>query len=746
MPAGGRYAQVIVDIAVSDTDRVFTYRVPEGMALLPGTRVEVPFGPRQLEGYVLALTEETQLPSERIKPVTAPLEDYPALLPPLVELAREISARRHCPLALSLRLMLPAEMRAGRVRVKTELAARLKIPGEEVQAAVKAETRSPKRRLLLQLLSDGLPHPVGELKALVRDPLPALKALEEKGLVEVADQEVLRQPFSGEGLQEKEPVLTPGQEEVLGEILPAIKKGGGAFLLHGVTGSGKTEVYIRAVKECLKEGKGAIVLIPEIVLTPQMVSWFRGRFGDVGAVMHSRLSAGERFDEWRRVRRGEARVVIGARSAVFAPVERLGLIVVDEEHEPSYQAENAPAYDAREIALSRAKREGAAVVLASATPSVLSFAKATRGDYMLLEMPHRVGSSVLPEVSVVDMREELRLGNRSMFSTLLKDRLDACIQAGQQAMIFINRRGYSPGVLCLKCGYVAPCPQCDVKMTYHQAEGMMRCHYCGLRQPLPTNCPACGSRYIKPFGVGTQKVEEELKKRYPEVEIVRMDYDTTTGKDAHQRLLDRFRSGQARIMVGTQMIAKGLDFPQVTLVGAVLADLSLNLPDYRSEERTFQLLTQVAGRAGRASRPGEVIIQTYKPEHFAIQAAAAQDYRAFFNQEFARRRQKLYPPFTMLVRLLVEAPRESQAREVSGALYARVQEMLAENPRLKRRVIFTREDDSPIKRIAGKSRAQVFMKLLEHPESDEILRFLKALSEETWPCRVNLEINPANMA
>jgi len=283
-------------------------------------------------------------------------------------------------------------------------------------------------------------------------------------------------------------------------------------------------------------------------------------------------------------------------------------------------------------------------------------------------------------------------------------------------------------------------------MTYHQAEGMMRCHYCGLRQPLPTNCPACGSRYIKPFGVGTQKVEEELKKRYPEVEIVRMDYDTTTGKDAHQRLLDRFRSGQARIMVGTQMIAKGLDFPQVTLVGAVLADLSLNLPDYRSEERTFQLLTQVAGRAGRASRPGEVIIQTYKPEHFAIQAAAAQDYRAFFNQEFARRRQKLYPPFTMLVRLLVEAPRESQAREVSGALYARVQEMLAENPRLKRRVIFTREDDSPIKRIAGKSRAQVFMKLLEHPESDEILRFLKALSEETWPCRVNLEINPANMA
>ena len=746
MPETGRYAQVIVDIAVSDTDRVFTYRVPEGMPLQPGARVEVPFGHRQLEGYVIALTEGTDLEEDRVKPITAPLEDYPALLPPLVELAREISIQRHCPLALSLRLMLPAEMRAGRVRIKTELAAKIRISPDQVEAAAKSETRSPKRRLLLQLLSDGLSHPVSELKALARDPLPALRVLEEKGLVEVAGQEVLRQPFMGGELNQPEPVLTPEQEEVLGEILPAVKRGAGSFLLHGITGSGKTEVYIRAVKECLKEGKGAIVLIPEIVLTPQMVSWFRGRFGDVGAVMHSRLSAGERFDEWRRVRRGQARVVIGARSAVFAPVERLGLIVVDEEHEPSYQAENAPAYDAREIALSRAGREGAAVILASATPSILSFAKAVRGDYMLLEMPKRVGASVLPEVTVVDMREELRLGNRGMFSTLLQARLDACMQAGQQAMIFLNRRGYAPGVLCRKCGFVLPCPQCDVKMTYHQQDRVMRCHYCGLTQALPEICPACGSKFIKPFGIGTQKVEEELRKRYPQVETVRMDLDTTSGKNAHQALLDRFRSGQARIMVGTQMIAKGLDFPQVTLVGAVLADLSLNLPDYRSEERTFQLLTQVAGRAGRSDRPGEVIIQTYKPEHFAIQAAAAQDYRAFFNQEFARRRQKLYPPFTMLVRLLAESSQASRAREVSGALHTRIREMLAEKPRLKRRVIFFREDDSPIKRIAGQNRAQVFLKLLAHPESDEVLQFLKDLAQETWPCRVNLEINPASLA
>lgn len=746
MPAGERYAQVIVDIAVSDTDRVYTYLVPPGMKLYPGSRVSVPFGHRQLEGYVLALTDETDLAAERIKPVTAALEEYPALLPELMALAREISGSRHCPLALALRLMLPPEMRAGRVKVKTELAARLLVSPGEAEEAARAETRAPKRRLLLQLLSDGLSHPVGELRALARDPLPALRVLEEKGLVEIADLEVLRQPFAGGGARVPEPALTPGQEEALSEILPAVKRGSGAFLLHGVTGSGKTEVYIRAVRECLKAGKGAIVLIPEIVLTPQMVSWFRGRFGDVAAVMHSRLSAGERFDEWRRVRKGQARVVIGARSAVFAPVERLGLIVVDEEHEPSYQAENAPAYDAREIALSRAGREGAALILASATPSILSFAKAARGDYMLLEMPRRVGASLLPEVSLVDMREELRLGNRGMFSGLLRERLAACLSSGQQAMIFINRRGYAPGVLCRKCGFVVPCPRCDVKMTYHQHDRVMRCHYCGFQRPLPDSCPACGSRFIKPFGIGTQKVEEELNRLFPEVEVVRLDHDTTSGKDGHQKLLDRFRSGQARIMVGTQMIAKGLDFPRVTLVGAVLADLTLNLPDYRSEERTFQLLTQVAGRAGRAGEPGEVIIQTYQPEHFAIQAAAAQDYRRFFNQEFARRRQKLYPPFTMLVRLLVEAGQEKQAREVSSALYARVNAMLARTPRLRRRVIFAREDASPIKRIAGLSRAQVFMKLLVHPESDEVLRFLKDLSEEPWPCRVNLEVDPASMA
>ena len=746
MPKGMPYAQVIVDIASAETDRVFTYRIPEEMELSAGTRVLVPFGRQTLEGCVLSFSDSADIDPERIKDILEKLEDYPAILPELVELAREISAKTHCPLALALRLMLPAQMRKGRVKAKTQTVARLSIPKSDVEAAIAAQSRSPRRRLLIKLLSDGLAHPVNDLKALVRDPLASLKTLQDAGVVLLSEEEVFRSPYSDTVQTDPEPELTPDQQEVLDELIPAVQKGQGNFLLHGITGSGKTEVYIRAARACLAQGRGVIVLIPEIILTPQMVAWFRGRFGDIAAVLHSRLSAGERFDEWRRIRMGQARLVIGARSAVFAPVINPGLIVVDEEHEASYVSEHAPCYDAREIAWSRARREGAVLLLASATPSVLTFARAQRGDYMLLEMPRRVNRSQLAKVSVVDMREELRLGNRGMFSTLLLERLRACMAAGQQAMLFINRRGYAPGVMCRKCGEVLACAQCDVKLTYHQYDRVMRCHYCGNLYPLPETCPACGSRYLKPVGVGTQKVEEELKTLFPETDIVRLDFDTTGGKDAHRQLLNRFRSGAARIMVGTQMIAKGLDFPQVTLVGAVLADLSLNVPDYRAEERTFQLLTQVAGRAGRAEMPGEVIIQTYKPEHFAVRAAASQDYRVFFNQEFERRRQKLYPPFTMLVRLLCEARGEDQARAVSGEIYGRIIQMLTQDPAAKRRVLFVREDEAPIKRIMGQARAQVFLKILEHPDSERILLFLKQLSEEPWPCRVNLEINPASMA
>ena len=746
MTPAPRYAQVIVDIAHANVDRVFTYLIPPGISLVPGMRVAVPFGPGSKEGYVLGLSEQTDVPPDKLRPVTAALDEYPAILPPLIDLAKEMAHQARCPLAETLRLMIPAQMRGGRIKVKTQTVAQLAIPAEGLDDARKQHSHAPKRRLLLDLLSDGEVHPVSELGLLARNPLEALRVLQEHGHVRLMEQEVLRSPYPDEPVREPDPALTPEQEEALSEILPALKARKGAFLLHGVTGSGKTEVFIRAVRACLRQGQGAIVLVPEIVLTPQMVRWFRGRFSDEAAVLHSRLSAGERYDEWRRIRSGAARVVIGARSAVFAPVKDLGLLIIDEEHEGSYVSDRVPAYDAREVAKSRADREGAALLLASATPSVLSFAKARRGDYMLLEMPRRVLDRPLPAVTVVDMRQELRLGNKGMFSQLLLEKLERCLKAGQQAMLFINRRGYANSVLCRKCGHTMGCPNCDVSFTYHQWDQSLHCHWCGLQVPMPDKCPECGSPYIRTLGVGTQRVEEEVKKRFPDATVLRMDHDTTNLKDGHRELINRFRSGKAQVMVGTQMIAKGLDFPQVTLVGAVLADLSLNLPDYRSAERSFQLLTQVAGRAGRGHIPGEVVIQTYQPEHYALKAAASQDYRSFFESEFARRRRDLYPPFTLLVRLLCQAPAEEDARATSAALYSQVEQLLKERPGLKKRVLFYREDEAPVKRIMGRSRAQLLLKLLNHPDSDEVIAALQRMTQQDWPSEVSLEIDPASLA
>ena len=740
------YAQVIVDIASEIVDRVFTYRVPEGMNIVRGMRVSVPFGPRSAEGYVLGLSDTAQLDESRIKAIRQPLEDYPALLPPLIDLAQEIARDTHCPLAEALRLMLPAQMRGGRVKIKTETAARLLIAGDDLQAALTGCKNARKRRLLLEMLSDGQPHAVAELKQLVKDARTGLNDLCQRGYAELIEQEILRSPYPDTLTPTPDPALTDEQQEALSELLPAVDCGTGAFLLHGVTGSGKSEVFIRAVRRCLQRGRGAIVLVPEIVLTPQMVTWFRARFGDVAAVLHSRLSAGERFDEWRRIRLGRARVVIGARSAVFAPVERLGLIVVDEEHEQSYQSEHFPQYDAREIAISRCKREGAALVLASATPSILTFARMERGDYTLLEMPHRVHNRPLPEVTLADMRKELRLGNKGIFSQALMQHMDDCIRAGRQMMLFINRRGYAQFVNCRACGEAIRCSQCDVTMTYHETDHRLHCHWCGASIPMPDKCPSCGSLYIRACGIGTQRVEMEVKKRYPSVGVIRMDVDTTSTKDSHAQLLSRFRAREAQVLIGTQMIAKGLDFPEVTLVGAVLADTSLNMPDYRAPERTFQLLTQVAGRAGRADLPGQVVIQTYMPEHYAIRAAAAQDYRAFYRMEFDRRKRDLYPPFTMMARLLCTAENAEIAQAVSCELLDKLNDFLQKNPALRRRILFMRQDDAPLKYLRGRHRAQVLIKLLEHPDSRAALEYMQELTQQGWPCDVLLEINPASMA
>ena len=747
----GLYCQVIIDIVHENVASPYTYHIPDGMILEPGHRVSVPFGRMQKEGIVLSLAAACDLDPVRIRDVIRPLEDYPAIPPELMALAEQMAADAHCPLAETLRLMLPAQMRGGRVKVRTERTVSLAVSGETALALADTEKRSVKRALLLRMLSDGKAHTVKELSLCVKDPGTALKKLAQENLIRFEEEESLRTPGSLEVLTENPGfALTPGQEEALEEILPCLtgENRTGRFLLHGVTGSGKTEVFMAAVQKTLETGKSAVILVPEIALTPQMVSWFRRRFGPVAAVIHSRLSAGERFDEWRRIRRGDARVVIGARSAVFSPVRNLGLIVVDEEHENTYFSDHHPRYDAREIAAARCEREHATLILASATPSILSFARARRGEYMLLEMPRRVNDRPLPDVEVVDMREELENGNRTVLSIPLRNALKECISRNEQAMLLINRRGYNSFVSCRSCGYVVKCPNCDVSMTYHMAEddGLLRCHYCGHSMKPPTICPECGGKYIRYFGAGTQKVEDEVRKLLPDTPTIRMDYDTTGGKDGHEKILDVFRSGRARILIGTQMIAKGLDFPKVTLVGVIAADMTLNLPDYRSRERTFQLLTQVAGRAGRGEKPGKVIIQTYKPDDPVIGFAARQDYRSFFEDEFRRRRRGLYPPFTLLVRFLIESVREEAVSSTAERLEVELRKRMERNPEWSDKILLLVNDVPSVKVLRGKHRRHVLLKMLVSREADQLIGVMTEMAREEYPeAEVWLEVNPTNM-
>ncbi|PLT46336.1 Helicase PriA essential for oriC/DnaA-independent DNA replication [Paenibacillus pasadenensis] len=542
-----------------------------------------------------------------------------------------------------------------RIGVRTQLTVYPPLDREAAKAALEALPGTAKRQKELLLYVLALEGPV-TLQAMLADTgasASSAKALADKGYILVEEAEQQRDPYAGREFRRSEPLpLTDAQREVFVRIRDAVERTAPAtFLLQGVTGSGKTEIYMQSIQRALELGREAIVLVPEISLTPQMVERFKGRFGDEVAVLHSRLSSGERYDEWRRIRRGGAKVAIGARSAVFAPFARLGLIVIDEEHESSYKQEETPKYHARDVAVQRARQHGAVVVLGSATPSLETYAAAARDGAggALLRLSERAVASSLPPVTVTDMRDELKSGNRSMFSRALHEALQARLERGEQSVLLLNRRGYSTFVICRSCGYTALCPHCDISLTYHQKTRAMRCHYCGHAELAPSACPSCESEQIRYFGAGTQKVEEELAKLFPGIRVIRMDVDTTTEKNAHEKWLKLFGERKADVLLGTQMVAKGLDFPYVTLVGVIAADTSLNLPDFRAAERTFQLLTQVAGRAGRHHLPGEVIIQTYNPEHYAVIASQRHDYEGFVAEEMKHRRMMGYPPFCRLI-------------------------------------------------------------------------------------------------
>ncbi|MBD3183710.1 primosomal protein N' [Candidatus Poribacteria bacterium] len=575
---------------------------------------------------------------------------------------------------------ISTEISKPRVKPKTAKAVKLARPISEIEGiAEDIKKRSPKQAAILEIMaySEEKLMLASHLAKQAETTITPIKSLAKKGFVSIEEVEIFRDPLEGEIIDNSQHLkLNDEQEVALGEIRRSIDSDeASVFLLYGVTASGKTEVYMQTISRILEKGKGAIILVPEIALTPQTVFRFASRFGNRVTVLHSKMSQGERYDQWRRIKSGDVDIVVGARSAIFAPMPNLGLIVIDEEHETSYKQADSPRYHAREVALKRAELAKATVILGSATPAVESYYKASRKDYKLLTLPKRIDNAQMPVVEIVDMRSEFKdKNNRTIFSHSLREAVEDRLARGEQTILFLNRRGFATIVLCRECGYVARCENCDVSMTYHSASRALICHYCNFRQLAPSVCPICKSNYIRHFGTGTEKVEDETHKAFPEAVIDRMDADTTTTKGAHKRILDTFKKGEIDILIGTQMIAKGLDFPNVTLVGVITADTALNLPDFRAGERTFNLLTQVAGRSGRGEVAGEVIIQTYNPEHYSILAAQDHDYRSFYRQEIITRELIKYPPFTHVTTILLrgksDTATQNAAKNLGSIIYS----------------------------------------------------------------------------
>ncbi len=663
-------APSIARIAVSGVpfrlDRPYDYVIPESLAgqVVPGVRVEVPFtrSNRPTEGIVLALAGESSF--EKLKPVLSVLDDEPLLDRNLLSLAMWMRERFFCTVYEAVKAILPAGFwfKGGKRRVNEKYVsmAALAVPAEEAaEATARKRGKAPQQAELLRTLCSTGRVPVSELIEFTGASRQSLRALVNQGFVVLEDEEVFRRP-EVDVEREKLPELNASQQRAF-EGISALAGGGkaGAALLFGVTGSGKTTIYIRLIADQLEKGRSCMLLVPEIALTPQMLRTFAAHFGDDIAVLHSSLSAGERFDEWRRIKSGDARVVIGTRSAVFAPAQNLGLIIIDEEQEDTYKSENAPRYHARDVAKYRCAQNNALLLLGSATPDIESRYFADTGRYAFFTLPGRYNERDLPSVEIVDLKRELRRGNGGSISERLREELQVNIDRGEQSILFINRRGANKLVTCVECGYTYRCPNCSVSLTFHSYGRKLMCHHCGYTQRLDEYCPDCGGA-LKYVGAGTQKVEEELRELFPDTEILRMDTDTVASAGGHDKLLERFRSEKIPIMVGTQMVTKGLNFENVTLVGVICADQGLYAGDYRASERTFSLITQVVGRSGRFEKPGRAIIQTYTPENETILQAARQDYEGFFSSEIELRSLQALPPFTELLCITLSGLDEAQ--------------------------------------------------------------------------------------
>ncbi len=699
-------AKIITDIAL---DREFDYLIPAELQdrVRIGSVVRVPFGSRHVRGFVTGLADSSSFP--KLKPIESVTGDFPLFDEHMLRLARWIADYYAAPFESAIAAILPAAVRRVGAKFKEQLVVSLAeeaVPAPEEEATL--EKRSPRQAAAWARLKELRETTASALAEETGVSLAGLRSLETRGWVVLQKGVIRRNPHAQmKVLPTAAPPLMDAQTDALAAVraeMAAPKPG--VVLLHGVTGSGKTEVYLAAIQAALDAGQGAIALVPEIALTPQTMERFRGRFGETVAVLHSHLSDGERHDEWQRIAAGHARVVVGARSALFAPVRPLGLLVVDEEHEPAYKQDEAPRYSARDVAVMRGRFESCAVVLGSATPSLESYQNARAGKYRLVQMTKRVDHCVMPMVRVVDMRIETeKAGHAHLLSQDLVEAIRLRLSQAEQTMLFLNRRGYATTVICPQCGHTETCSDCSVKMTYHKQTERMMCHVCGKIQPVPAFCsdPDCRAANINMSGVGTQRVEAAVRKIFTQARIARMDSDTTGAKDAHAILLGKFRKGDIDILIGTQMIAKGLDFPNVTLVGVILADLSLMMPDFRSAERTFQLLTQVAGRSGRGDVPGEVLIQTYAPFHPAVQSSRNADFTTFFDQEIEMRREMRYPPFARLTTVLFKSKDEAAVDACSKAFAEQLKAKLPESVRL------TGPAPAPLAKAKGFHRAQFML-------------------------------------
>lgn len=667
----GKYANIVIDISHEKVDRPFQYRIPEPLQAVieEGMGVSVPFGAgnQQRQGYVIEITDQAEYDTEKLKDITAIRTEDISVEAEFIRLAAWMKRQYGSTMITALKTVLPVRKKSRQLEKKV---IRLCLEPKEAAQVLKElerKHRTARARLLRELiLEQELPQELitGKLNVTVK----TIQDMEQLGLVEVIRTRQYRNPIKRQETTGTKKRLSEAQQHIVDEITAdLLREQPGVHLIQGITGSGKTEVYMEIIEQVIAEGRQAIVLIPEIALTYQTALRFYRRFGERVSVMNSKLSQGERFDQFERAKKGEIDVIIGPRSALFTPFTRLGVIVIDEEHENSYKSETMPKYHARETAIQRARMKSAGVVLGSATPSLESYYRAKTGRYQLYHMTERLTGGTLPKVYTVDLREELRAGNRSVFSGKLQELIAERLQKQEQIMLFLNRRGYAGFISCRSCGYVVKCPHCDVSLSEHR-NGRMVCHYCGYEEGKKTLCPQCGSKYLLGFKAGTEQIEEQIGRMYPKARVLRMDADTTKGKEDYEKILSAFANHEADILVGTQMIVKGHDFPVVTLVGILAADLSLAVNDYRAAERTFQLLTQAAGRAGRGERPGEVVIQTYQPEHYAVVAAAEQDYESFYEQEIAYRQLLDYPPAAHMMAVQIFARTKEGAQKLAETL------------------------------------------------------------------------------